>query len=84
MVRRAANIVRGEIARKLNREHYVVLARVHLDTTINSDETGRFLLYRRAALEYNGERWIGVHPLLWDTPEFKTALDTEKRTRGLP
>ena len=61
-----------------------MLARVHLDTAIDADETGRFLLYRRAALEYNGERWVGVHPLLWDTPEFKTALEAEKRARGAP
>ena len=83
-VRRAASLVRGEMARKLTQAHYAVLAHVHLDGAIDPDETGRFLLYRRAALEYNGERWVGVHPLLWDTPEFKAALEAEKRTRGSP
>ncbi len=83
-VRRAASVIRGEMARKLTRAHHAILARVHLDGDIDPDDTGRFLLYRRAALEYDGERWVGVHPLLWDTPEFKTALDAERRARGVP
>lgn len=83
-VRRAASLIRGEMARKLTQAHYAILAKVHLDGAIDPDETGRFLLYRRAALEYNGERWVGVHPLLWDTPEFKAALEAEKRARGAP
>lgn len=81
-VRRAASLVRGEMARKLTQADYAVLARVHLDGTIDADETGSFLLYRRAALEYNGDRWVGVHPLLWETPEFKAALESEKQQRG--
>ncbi|HEY4691179.1 MAG TPA: hypothetical protein VIK33_17855 [Anaerolineae bacterium] len=83
-VSRAASIVRGEMARKLTLAHYTTLAQVHTGDPLDPDETGRFLLYRRAALEYNGERWVGVHPLLWDTPEFKTALDEERRKRGAP
>lgn len=83
-VRRAVSVVRGEMARKLTHAHYAILAGVHFDGDVDPDDTGRFLLYRRAALEYNGERWVGVHPLLWDTPEFKAALDVEKRTRGAP
>ncbi len=80
-VNRAASLVRGEMARKLTLKHYDILARTFLDTRINPDEDGRFLLYRRAALEYNGERWVGVHPLLWDTPEFKQALLNARRAR---
>lgn len=81
-VTRAASIVRSEMARKLSLDHYAALARVWLDGEINSDDQGRFLLYRRAALEYNGERWVGVHPLLWQTRELATALEAEKRARG--
>lgn len=83
-VSRAASLVRGEMARKLTQAHYAILARVQLNAPLDPDDTGRFLLYRRAALEYNGERWVGVHPLLWDTPEFKAALGAVKRERGLP
>lgn len=83
-VSRAASLLRGEMARKLTLAHFKVLACVHLGGSIDPDEAGRFLLYRRAALEYDGERWIGVHPLLWDTPEFKAALETEKRACGAP
>jgi hypothetical protein len=72
------------MARKLTLAHYAILARVDLGDPIDPDETGRSLLYRRAALEYNGERWVGVHPLLWDTPQFKAALEAEKRARGMP
>lgn len=82
VARQAASKVRGEIARKLNRAQYRVLAGVYLGDPFNNDETGRFLLYRRAALEYNGERWVGVHPLLWDAPEFKAALQAEREARG--
>jgi len=83
-VNRAASLIRGEMARKLTLAHYAVLARVHLGDPLDPDDTGRFLLYRRAALEYDGERWVGVHPLLWDTPEFKIASENEKRVRGAP
>ncbi|HRQ38685.1 MAG TPA: AAA family ATPase [Chloroflexota bacterium] len=82
-VQRAASIVRAEMARKLNQTHYAALAKVFLDGTIDADETGNFLLFRRAALEYNGDRWVGVHPLLWESPEFKKALAAEKEARGL-
>jgi hypothetical protein len=81
-VHRAMSIVRSEMARKLSLEHYAALARVYLDGEINSDDQGRFLLYRRAALEYNGERWVGVHPLLWQTRELMAAVEAEKRARG--
>jgi hypothetical protein len=70
------------MARKLTLQHYSLLAGAHLQTTINPDEAGRFLLYRRAALEYDADRWIGVHPLLWETAEFKASLDTARRERG--
>ena len=83
-VQRAANRVRSEFARKLTYSQYTVLAQAHLDGSIDPNETGRFLLFRRAALEYvddAGESWIGVHPLLWDAPEFKAALEAEQRRR---
>jgi len=83
-VQRSASVIRGEMARKLTLADYAVLARVYLDGAIDPDDTGRRLLYRRAALEYDSERWVGVHPLLWDAPEFKAALEAEKRARGAP
>ena len=83
-VERAIRRVRGEMARKLTLADYAVLARVHRDGSIDKDGAGRALLYRRAALEYNGEPWQGVHPLLWETPEFKAALEKDRRERGAP
>ncbi len=81
-VTRAASLVRGEMARKLTLRHYDLLARTHLETTINPDDDGRFLLYRRAALEYDADRWIGVHPLLWDTSEFRASVESIRQERG--
>lgn len=81
-VQRAASIARAQLTRFLTYEHFAVLARVYLDKELNPDEIGRFLLFYRAALEYNHERWIGVHPLLWDAPEFQAALAAEKAKRG--
>jgi hypothetical protein len=81
-VTRAASLVRGEMARKLTLRHYDLLASTHLETTINPDEDGRFLLYRRAALEYEADRWIGVHPLLWETSEFKASLESARKEYG--
>jgi hypothetical protein len=80
-IKRSVGRVRGEMARKLTLGHYGVLARVHLDGHVDPDETGRLLLFRRAALEYNGEHWEGVHPLLWEAPEFKAALEREQSAR---
>lgn len=81
-MQRAASIARAQFTRMLTHEHFAVLSRVYLDQELNPDETGRFLLFYRAALEYNHERWIGVHPLLWDAPEFQAALAAEKERRG--
>ncbi len=81
-VTRAASLVRGEMSRKLTLRHYDLLARTHLENTINPDDDGRFLLYRRAALEYDADRWIGVHPLLWDTSEFRASIEEIRRERG--
>ncbi|MDX9992727.1 MAG: hypothetical protein RBS68_11870 [Anaerolineales bacterium] len=82
-VTRAASLVRGEMARKLTLRHYDLLAHTHLETTINPDDDGRFLLYRRAALEYDADRWIGVHPLLWDSSEFRASVDAIRSERGV-
>ncbi|MCS6911078.1 MAG: hypothetical protein NZM11_11030, partial [Anaerolineales bacterium] len=81
-VKRAASLVRAEMTRKLTRDQYRQLAQVMLDGQVNPDAAGRELLYRRFVLEYNGDRWAGVHPLLWDAPEFKAALEAEKQARG--
>jgi len=81
-VRRGVNAVRNEFERKITRPQYAVLAETHRTGTIEPDETGRTLLFRRSALEYldaDADRWIGVHPLLWDTHEFGLALEAYAR-----
>jgi hypothetical protein len=83
VVRRAAARVRNELTRKLTFDHYRQLAQAHIEGLINPDAHGRYLLFRRAALEYNGEGWVGVSPLLWEAPQFQTALAELKKQRGL-
>lgn len=80
-LQRAASIVRANMTRLLTYDHFATLAKTYLDGKLNPDEAGNFLLYYRHALEYNGERWIGVHPLLWMRLNFRQPWRT-KRRRG--
>jgi hypothetical protein len=64
-------------------DDYRLLAQAYLTQTVDNSLQAQQLLYRRDALEYDGDRWIGVHPLLWESPQFRAALDEEKRRRGL-
>jgi len=81
---RAEAIVGAEFSRPVTKAQYEVLARVFLDKSIDPDETGRLMLFRRQVLEYNGERWVDVHPLLRLTKQFQDALAAEKIVRNLP
>jgi hypothetical protein len=80
-VERAAAILRGEMSRRVTFAQFDLLARAHLDGRVDSDEDGRALLFSRAVLEYNHERWADVHPLLQDTEEFLRALEQERARR---
>ena len=80
-VERAAAILRGEMSRRVTFAQFDLLARAHLDGRVDSNEDGRALLFSRAVLEYDHERWADVHPLLQDTEEFRRALELEKARR---
>lgn len=57
--------------------------RFSLDETFNS-VTQRSILFYRYALEYNGDRWVDVHPLIYDLPELQRevrSLVGAKKTR---
>ncbi|MBL8233398.1 MAG: hypothetical protein JNL98_33185 [Bryobacterales bacterium] len=81
---RAVRVVRGEFTRPITRAHYGVLASVHLDKRIDPTRNNQWLLFHRVVLEYNGDGWVDVHPLVEATDEFAEALANERRARSLP
>ncbi|MFN7931988.1 MAG: hypothetical protein U0R19_01600 [Bryobacteraceae bacterium] len=83
-VARAEAIVGAEFSRPVTKAQYEILARVFLEKSVDPDETGRWMLFRRQVLEYNGERWVDVHPLLQLSTLFQDALAAERRSRNLP
>jgi hypothetical protein len=80
-VRRAAAILRTEMARRVTFAQFDRLASAHLDDRTDPDEDGSTMLFRRDLLEYDGEGWVDAHPLLQDTEEFRRALEQEKARR---
>lgn len=81
VLKRAVSRMATDAARRLTSGHFQRLAKVHLDKQIDSDEIGRLMLYRRDALEYNGEGWVDAHPLLMETRRFQEALEAERKAR---
>jgi len=73
-VDKAVTNVRSEFIRPMPQSYLVELAKIH--TTKNTDNTPehRSILFYRYALEYNGNRWVDVHPLIYDLAEFQAAL----------
>ncbi|MBL8233342.1 MAG: hypothetical protein JNL98_32900 [Bryobacterales bacterium] len=73
-VKRATLIVRGELARPLTQDQYRVLVKVSQTKQLDPSPENQKLLFQRAVLEYNGEGWFDVHPLLEDARQFQDAL----------
>lgn len=76
--------MRSELSRGIQTHYYPLLARIRLTKELPSDEAYRQILFHRYALEYNGERWGDVHPLIWELKEFQDALAEERKKLGLP
>ncbi len=73
--------VRDELRRHIESRHYPVLARIHLTKKHDNSKEAREILFWRWALQYDGEQWFDVHPLVYDAPEFRDALRKEKAKR---
>jgi Cdc6-like AAA superfamily ATPase len=70
-VERAVSTVRDELMSNLNLADVKVLHRIHRDKRADrTEEVGRQLFYRWA-LEYNGEKWADVHPLIFESGLFQ-------------
>jgi hypothetical protein len=60
----------------VNENQWGLLAEVHRSKQTLNDDAHRSLLFTRCLLEYREEEsWHDVHPVLWDVPEFKAALN---------
>jgi len=80
---RSIRWVRAELSRGIQASYYPLLAGIHLTKTAPGDENHRRILFHRYALEYEGERWADVHPLIEEMKEFRDALAEERKKRGI-
>ena len=76
--------VRAELTRPMPQTFFAELAKIHQGKQTDNTADQRSILFYRYALEYNGDRWVDVHPLIYDMPEFQReirSLGGGKRTR---
>jgi hypothetical protein len=77
-VERAIHTVRNELMSNLSLADIGVLQKIHHDKRADrTKEMGRQLFYRWA-LEYNGEKWADVHPLVFESDLYR---ETNESTR---
>lgn len=77
--------VRTEFTRPMPQADFAELAKIHQHKQTDNSPAQRSILFYRYALEYNGDRWVDVHPLIYDLPEFQRevrSLTGAKRTRA--
>ncbi|NJM64187.1 MAG: AAA family ATPase [Acaryochloris sp. RU_4_1] len=66
----------------VNEDQWSLLTAVHDSKQIANDDAHRSLLFTRCLLEYREEEsWYDVHPVLWEAPEFKVALENLKKQK---
>jgi hypothetical protein len=76
--------VRAELTRPMPQTYFAELAKIHKSKQTDNTLDQRSILFYRYALEYNGDRWVDVHPLIYDMLEFQRelrSLGSAKRTR---
>lgn len=81
VARRAESQLVATYGRMIPEERYPLLARVHLNKSVKSDEAHELMLYNLSVLEYlNGmPPWHDVHPAVMKLPKFQTALDAARQ-----
>jgi hypothetical protein len=68
----------------MRQAYLATLAEIHNNKRFDDSATQWIMLFHRYALEYNGDRWVDVHPLIYDLPEFQRELKrlaSGKKTR---
>lgn len=73
-VEKAIVNVRSEFIRPMPWAFIADLAKIHKNKETDNSPTQRSILFYRYALEYNGDRWVDVHPLIYDLPEFQKEI----------
>jgi hypothetical protein len=81
-VERAIVNVRAELTRPMPQGYFIELAKIHQSKQTDHTVDHRRILFYRYALEYNGERWVDVNPLIYDMPEFQRAIRSRSRAQG--
>jgi len=66
--------VRTEFIRPMPQAFLAELAKIYKNRQTDNSPTQRSILFYRYALEYNGDRWVDVHPLIYDLPEFQREV----------
>ena len=66
--------VRAEFIRPMPQAYLAELAKIYKNKQTDNSPTQRSILFYRYALEYNGDRWVDVHPLIYDLPEFQKEI----------
>ena len=82
-VERSIRWVRADLSRGIQAHYYPLLAGISITKSVPGDEDHRKILFHRYALEYEGERWADVHPLIEGLKEFQDALAEERKKRGI-
>ncbi len=76
-VETAIHKIRNEIMSNLNSNDLQILLQIHKDKRADrTAQAGRQLHYRWA-LEYNGEKWADVHPVVYESQRYKETVDFE-------
>lgn len=77
-VETAIHKVRNELMSNLNSEDIKILIKIHKDKRADrTAEVGRQLHYRWA-LEYNGEKWADIHPLVYESALYREAAGAKQ------
>ncbi|MCP4150462.1 MAG: hypothetical protein GY757_22130 [bacterium] len=72
-VETAIHKVRNELMSNLNSGDLQTLLKIHREKRADRTEEAGRLLYYRWALEYNGEKWADVHPIVFESQLYRDA-----------
>lgn len=77
-VEKAYNILKSSYERVISKEHLALLNEIYSDSTkkpVEDEDKLMELLKSMAVIEYNGERWCGLHPAIEDFLKEKGELE---------
>lgn len=75
----AIHKVRNELMANLNSDDLQALLKIHNEKRADRTEAVGRQLHYRWALEYNGEKWADVHPLVYESQLYKEAASLERQ-----